>query len=79
MPRKTKELYEAAYKRGIRDTKEERDIAYGRVSDHLHNKSVELFWDLSPEAKQNQLFRLKVGREEVVLDAEQFMKYLRWV
>lgn len=68
-----------AYKRAVNDTMQERDLKYARLADFYHNKSVEMFWDINPETISKQLFRLKVGKEEVVISAVQLQKYLRWV
>jgi len=68
-----------AYKRTVRDTMQERDMGYARLHDFYNHKSVEMFWDFSPEATANQVFRLKVGKETVVLGAVELQKSLRWV
>lgn len=68
-----------AYKRTVNNTMQERDLKYARLADFYHNKSVEMFWDINPETISKQLFRLKVGKEEVVISAVQLQKYLRWV
>lgn len=72
-------LYDKAWKRTVRDTAAERDLGYGIVYDYKNSKRLEIFWDLSEEAKEAQKFMLKVDGKEYILDANQFMKYLRWV
>lgn len=80
MPRKLKDaVYQKPWERTLDRAKEERDLAYGRVRDYYGNKKVELFWNLDADAIENKLFRLKIGKEEVILDAEEVMKFLRWV
>lgn len=86
MPRKTTEpLYEKAWKRQLRDTVDERDAGYGRVLDHGKGYSVQLFWETGQKAGENQMFRIEISgrglekRIELLLNAEQLMKYLRWV
>ena len=74
-------LYEKneTYRRTVNDTITERDLGYARLIDVNNHKSVEMFWDFDPKATEDGIFRLKVGKEDVFLDAEQFRKYLRWV
>jgi len=69
----------SAYKRTATATMQERDMGYARLHDFYNNKSVEMFWDVTPEATANQVFKLKVGKEEVFLSAVELQKYLRWV
>lgn len=80
--RLTKDLMygQEAYKRSISTTQQERDTRYAR----LHSfgggpSSVQMFWDFDPQAIERQLFKLRVGKEEVVLSAVELQKYLRWV
>lgn len=40
---------------------------------------AEILWDISEKAKQDQIFILRVGKEEVLLDAEELRRYLRWI
>lgn len=63
----------------LRDTRDERDLGYGRVLDHKGRKRVEIMWDVNPSMTARGLCILKVGHEEVVVNAEQLMKFLRWV
>lgn len=70
---------QSAYKRTVHDTAAERDARYARLHDFGHNKQVEMMWDFQPEAIRNQVFKLKVGKEEVYLSAAELQKYLRWV
>lgn len=74
-------LYEKdeAYKRTVKDTKEERDSGYARLYDFKDRKKVELFWDFNESVSEDGVFRIRIGDEEAYLDAEQFRKYLRWV
>lgn len=86
MSRKTSQpLYEKAYNRTVRDTKEERDAGYGRLVDFGRGYSVEMMWHTDQKAGENQIFQIRVknrGLEEPIdlyLNAEQVMKFLRWV
>lgn len=68
-----------AYKRTATDTAQERDLQYARLHDWHHNKNVQMWWDINPQTISRQLFRLKVGSEEIVLSAVELQKYIRWV
>lgn len=78
-------LYDKAWKRTERDTIDERDMGYGRLKDYGKGYDVEMFWDLSEEAKRDQMFKVRIrGRGldntvDIIFDSEEFKKYLRWV
>jgi hypothetical protein len=52
---------------------------YGALRDHSNQHRVEVFWDLNDECKKEQIFKLRIDDVEVLLDAEQMQRYLRWV
>lgn len=68
-----------AYKRTVRDTVQERDMRYARLHSFGGKTSVEMFWDLGPEAIQHQVFKIKVGTQEAIISAVEMQKYIRWV
>lgn len=68
-----------AYKRNVHDTIQERDTRYARLHTFGGATNVQMFWDFHPEAIQKQLFKLRIGDQEVVLSATELQKYLRWV
>lgn len=68
-----------AYKRTVRDTVAERDMGYGRLHTFGGSHKVEMFWDYNKSMADKQLFKLKVGDEEVIISAIEMQKYLRWV
>lgn len=76
-------LYEKEERRGgkrtVNQTREERDLHYGRLRDYNKGKQVVLFWDFTEQAKEDGILGLKVGAETVFIDAEQLRKFLRWV
>lgn len=72
------ELYKEAWKRTPKDTREERDLGYGRLLDYKGSKKVEMFWNVNPEMAADSLFILKVDGVELILDSEEFLKFLRW-
>lgn len=74
-------LYEKneAYKRTVRDTISERDSGHGRLIDLANRNQVHVWWGFSDQATADGVFRIKIGDKEAVLDAEQMLKFLRWV
>lgn len=60
-------------------TKKQRDLRRGTPRDYSLNHRIEIRWDLNEEAKRDQMFRLIVDDKEMICDAEEFMRYLRWV
>jgi hypothetical protein len=51
----------------------------GVLRDLSLKHKVKMFWDLSEEAKTDQIFKLQIDDYVVYLDAEQILRYLRWV
>lgn len=60
-------------------TKVQRDKKHGVIRDYSLRHRVEMRWDLNEDAMHDQMFILKVDNLEVILDAEEVMRYLRWV
>lgn len=59
--------------------REQHKMTRGSLRDHSGSHKVEVFWDLSAECIKDQIFKLTVDDYEVLLDAEQVKRYLRWV
>jgi len=57
----------------------QREARHGTIRDYSMNHRVEIRWDLNEEAMRDQMFRLTVDDYEVILDAEEVMRLLRWV
>ena len=51
----------------------------GSLRDYSGQHTVEMYWNLSEEAKKDMIFKLRIDDKEVLLDAEQLSRYLRWV
>jgi hypothetical protein len=51
----------------------------GVVRDLSGKHKVEIFWDLSEECKKDMIFKMSIGDNEALLDAEQVKRLLRWV
>jgi hypothetical protein len=51
----------------------------GFLRDYSLQHRVEIDWDLNVEAERDRIFKLKVDDYEVLLDAEQVLRYLRWL
>lgn len=60
-------------------TRTQKEKAHASVRDYSLQHRVEVQWDLNDEAIRDQMFRLKIDDYEVILDAEELMRYLRWV
>lgn len=60
-------------------TKDQRDKRHGIIRDYGLHHRVEVRWDLNDEAIRDKIFLLTVDDYEVLLDAEEMMRYLRWV
>lgn len=60
-------------------TKIQRDKKVGNLKDYSLRHRVTIVWDLNEEAQRDRMFKLTIDDNEVVLDAEEFMRYLRWV
>ena len=52
---------------------------HGALRDHSGKHHVMLYWDLSDECKKDMIVKLRIDNIEVLLDAEQLQRYLRWV
>lgn len=51
----------------------------GILKDYSLQHRVEVRWDLNDEAIRDQMFRLLVDDYEVIIDAEELLRYLRWM
>lgn len=60
-------------------TKTQMERKRANVRDYSLNHRVEIRWDLNDESIRDQMFILRLDDLEVVLDAEEVMRYLRWV
>lgn len=60
-------------------TKNQRDRKSGNVKDYSLQHRVFIQWDLNDEAIRDRMFKLKVDDAEVILDAEELLRFLRWV
>lgn len=60
-------------------TRETHDVKRGTLRDYGMQHVVEVRWDLNPEAMREQMFIMKIDDYEVILDAEELMRYIRWV
>ena len=51
----------------------------GVIKDYSQKHRITVEWDLNEDAIRDKMFRLNVGGNEVIVDAEEMMRYLRWV
>ena len=56
---------------------EVRDRGYGKVYE-MKGNDVTLIWGVRDDLAHENLFKLKIGRQEYIFDAEEFRKFLRW-
>lgn len=64
----------------VENLKNTRDSRYGRLINYAGNGSnVEMWWDMNPQAKKDQIFKLRIGNEYAYIDNEQLQKLTRWI
>jgi hypothetical protein len=60
-------------------TRETHDNKRGTVRDYSLQHRIVVEWDLNEESERDRIFRLTVGGNSVLIDAEELMRYIRWV
>ena len=60
-------------------TEIQRDMRVGNIKDYSLKHRVSLAWDLNEDAKRDLMVRMTIDDKTVILDAEELMRYLRWV
>lgn len=60
-------------------TKVQRDKKRMVLRDYSLNHRIELIWDLNDEANIDQMVKLRFDGQEAIVDAEEFLRGLRWV
>lgn len=63
----------------VRDVKKERDSGRARLLNLKNGTAVEMQWGMSDASVNDQVFILKIGKEEAWLHAEDIQRFLRWV
>lgn len=62
------------------ETRVQRNQKMGNLKDYSLKHRVAVYWDLNDDAKRDLMFKLVIDDGiEVILDAEDMMRYLRWV
>lgn len=61
------------------ETRIQRSQKMGNLKDYSLQHRVTIQWDLNEEAKRDLMVRLTIDDQEVILDSEDLMRYLRWV
>lgn len=51
----------------------------GALRDYTMRHKVIMEWNLNEDAKMDKIFKLKVDDLEILLDAEEVLRLLRWV
>lgn len=49
------------------------------LKDYSLRHQVEIEWDLNEDAKRDRMFILRVDDHEIILDAEELIRAVRWV
>lgn len=63
----------------VRQVRNERDAGQARLINFKSAKPVEMQWGMNDSTVQDQVFILKIGKEEAWLSAEDMQRFLRWV
>lgn len=80
MPRETKlSEKDMSVLREGGSTKQTFEAKRGSLKDYSLHHRVTVEWDLNEDSKRDQIFKLKVDDYEVLIDAEELMRYIRWV
>jgi hypothetical protein len=64
-------------RRGGLSLVELRDRGWARVRE-VKGREATFIWGVKDDLAAENLFKIKVGKEEYIFDAEEFRKYLRW-
>ncbi len=62
----------------VEDVRGERDFGFGHLRDYGKGRSVTIEWGYNQAVRDDGLFKLKVGKEEVLLSAEDILRFTRW-
>lgn len=61
------------------DVLEEKNAKKMRLLNFKSGDRVEIIWDINKEAIEDGMFIMKVGDKEVILNAEEVRRAIRWV
>jgi hypothetical protein len=80
MPRETKLTdKDMSVLREGASTRETHDAKRGTIRDYSLKHRITIEWDLNDDAKRDQICRLTIDDYDVLIDAEELMRYVRWV
>ncbi len=57
----------------------QRDRKQGELRDFSMQHDVRVYWDLNKDSIRDRIFKLSIDGVEVLLDAEQMSRYVRWI
>lgn len=60
-------------------TRDTLEVRYAVLKDYSLRHRVTVEWDMNDDSKRDQMVKLTVGGNEVILDAEELMRYIRWI
>jgi len=60
--------------------RDQSELSISTVRDSTHQHRVDIMWNINEDTKKDRMFKLTIDDDiEVILDAEQVMRILRWV
>jgi len=60
-------------------TKVQRDKKHANMRDYSMKHLIKVEWDLNRDGIRDQIFKLSIDDVEVLIDAQEMLRYLRWV
>lgn len=60
-------------------TRDQHKSSKAVIRDYSLNHRIEVRWNLNTEAERDRMFKLKIDNLEVICDAEEFLRAIRWV
>lgn len=61
------------------DVTQERNAGRAKLRNYKNGTLVSVGWGMNADCEQDQIFSIKVGDQEAFLQAEEMMRFLRWV
>lgn len=61
------------------DVTEERDAGKARLLNFSTGHKVEMIWGMNEDSTRDQMFIMRIGDNEAILNAEEVQRFLRWI
>ena len=62
----------------VNDVRLERNAKGAELINYGNSNRVIMEWGWSEEANHARVVRIKVGKEQAIISAEEFMRFIRW-